>query len=402
MGDIAKVVGGGTPKAADKTNFTDAGGYPWLTPADLSGFQDKYVQRGRRNLSEKGYKSCGATLMPKGAVLLSSRAPIGYLAIAENEICTNQGFKSFVCTDAVLPEYVFYWLKKIAPQLQEMGSGTTFMEISGSKAKEIPISIAPIKQQEEIVQLLDQALPRMRSAKERIENARMMLKRFRQAVLIAAYSGKMTADWRKKQAVSTDDWTPKKLDSIFTIRTGGTPSRKNIKYYKNGTISWVKTGEVQNCDIYETEEKITEIATKESNAKLFPAGTLLIAMYGEGKTRGQIGWLRIPAATNQACAALINEKMTDTTKQFTFYFLLSQYEKLRAMAVGGNQPNLNLGIIKSWAMPLPSDEEQSEVVRLLHIYFEIADQIEKRLNVIEESCERISSSILYSAFSAND
>src|SRR5206468_377638 len=94
MGDVAKIVGGGTPKSSDAQNFAEAGSYSWVTPADLSDFQSVWIERGKRNLSEKGYQSCSAQLLPRGTVLMSSRAPIGYVAIAATELCTNQGFKS--------------------------------------------------------------------------------------------------------------------------------------------------------------------------------------------------------------------------------------------------------------------------------------------------------------------
>ncbi|TIM34158.1 MAG: restriction endonuclease subunit S, partial [Mesorhizobium sp.] len=95
MGDIADVVGGGTPNTGDEGNFAEEG-IAWLTPADLTGYEEAYISRGRRNLSEQGYRTSAARIMPAGTVLFSSRAPVGYCAIASAEISTNQGFKSFV------------------------------------------------------------------------------------------------------------------------------------------------------------------------------------------------------------------------------------------------------------------------------------------------------------------
>src|SRR5690348_13731188 len=102
-GDIAEITGGGTPPADDESNF-EAGGIPWVTPADLTGYRDTYIARGRRGLSKKGLASSAARLMPAGTVLFSSRAPIGYCAIASNPISTNQGFKSLVLTNGDVPE----------------------------------------------------------------------------------------------------------------------------------------------------------------------------------------------------------------------------------------------------------------------------------------------------------
>jgi type I restriction enzyme S subunit len=114
LGSVADVVGGGTPKSSEPENFS-VDGHPWITPADLSGFRELYVRRGRRDLSEKGLRSCSAVVVPSGTVLMSSRAPIGYLAIAANAVCTNQGFKSFVCRSGIDPEFVYFWLRLITP-----------------------------------------------------------------------------------------------------------------------------------------------------------------------------------------------------------------------------------------------------------------------------------------------
>jgi type I restriction enzyme S subunit len=101
--DVGNIVGGGTPTASDPTNFAEDDGVPWITPADLTEYEGTYISRGRRNLSKKGLASCGATLMPAGTVLYSSRAPIGYCAIATSPISTNQGFKSLVLREGVIP-----------------------------------------------------------------------------------------------------------------------------------------------------------------------------------------------------------------------------------------------------------------------------------------------------------
>lgn len=133
IGEIAEVVAGGTPKANDSSNFDAPGsGIAWLTPADLSGYKAKDISHGSRDLSQKGYESCSAKLMPKGSLLFSSRAPIGYVALAANEISTNQGFKSFVFPEEIDPSYAFYYLKSIRQLADSLGTGTTFKELSGT------------------------------------------------------------------------------------------------------------------------------------------------------------------------------------------------------------------------------------------------------------------------------
>ena len=152
IGEIAEVVGGGTPSTKDIENFN--GNVPWLRPKDLAGFHNRYISRGARNLSQKGLDSCSAKLLPKETVLLSTRAPIGYVAIAKNPIATNQGFHSLVLRDGFLPEYIYYWMIANTKVLENHACGTTFAELSGSNLKQIRLRIPSVAVQEFIAQIL--------------------------------------------------------------------------------------------------------------------------------------------------------------------------------------------------------------------------------------------------------
>ena len=112
MGKISTVIGGGTPSTKQSDNY-EGGTIPWLTPIDLSEYTDKRISHGRKFITEKGLATSSAQMMPTGTVLYTSRAPIGYVAIANNPICTNQGFKSFVLPDGIFPDYVYWYLKGI-------------------------------------------------------------------------------------------------------------------------------------------------------------------------------------------------------------------------------------------------------------------------------------------------
>ena len=146
---IGTVIGGGTPKT-NVPSFWD-GEIPWLTPADLSGHKEIYVSAGGRNIKREGLDSSSAQLMPAGAVLYSSRAPIGYVAISANPIATNQGFKSVVPYDFSMSEYLYYCLQARTPDIEQRATGTTFKEISGSAMAETIIPLPPIAEQQRIV-----------------------------------------------------------------------------------------------------------------------------------------------------------------------------------------------------------------------------------------------------------
>ena len=152
IGEIADVSGGGTPSTKDLSNF--GGDIPWITPKDLSGSPDRYVSQGARNLSEKGLDSSAARLLPAGTVLLSTRAPIGYVAIAANPVTTNQGFRNLVLKDGFSPEFYYYWLTNNVPELERHATGSTFKEISGTVVKQINIPIPPFSEQRAIAHVL--------------------------------------------------------------------------------------------------------------------------------------------------------------------------------------------------------------------------------------------------------
>jgi type I restriction enzyme S subunit len=152
MGEIADIVGGSTPSTADPSNFN--GEIPWLTPKDLSGPHERYVSRGERNLSRKGLESCSAQILPAGAVLLTTRAPIGYVAIAKNLIATNQGFRNLIPKPSLDSDFLYYWLKAHVEELQRHASGSTFQELTGSALAQIRIRVPPLPEQRAIAHIL--------------------------------------------------------------------------------------------------------------------------------------------------------------------------------------------------------------------------------------------------------
>lgn len=154
---LGRVVGGGTPKATDSRSFADHG-TPWLTPADLGGNRAKRVASGRRFLTDWGLKNSSAVLLPEGTVLFSSRAPIGYVAIAGCQLATNQGFKSCVPHVKEMSDFLYYALREAGRRIDRAASGTTFKEISGREMARVAVPVPPLAEQRRIVDLLDQLL----------------------------------------------------------------------------------------------------------------------------------------------------------------------------------------------------------------------------------------------------
>ena len=162
LSEIGQVIGGATPSTKVASNYD--GDIAWITPKDLSLLSGRYVYKGERCITEAGYKSCSCQMLPAGSILFSSRAPIGYIAIAGNELCTNQGFKSVVPNPEIVNSHFLYYLLSYEKnRIAEMGSGTTFMEISGNVMKNIEVKLPDLSIQNKIAEILT-------SLDEKIEN----------------------------------------------------------------------------------------------------------------------------------------------------------------------------------------------------------------------------------------
>ena len=154
LGDLGEIIGGATPSTKNSGYY--GGNISWITPKDLSSFKGRYISRGERNITEKGLASCSTRIMPPKTVLFTSRAPIGYTAIAAKCVCTNQGFKSIVPYENVDPLFIYYLLNYNKERIKSMGSGTTFKEISGKTMQMIKVQIPRnIEDQKRLASILD-------------------------------------------------------------------------------------------------------------------------------------------------------------------------------------------------------------------------------------------------------
>lgn len=176
------------------------------------------------------------------------------------------------------------------------------------------------------------------------------------------------------------EWKEVKLGDVAKVTSGGTPLRSVAEYW-NGNVPWVKTAQIQNSHIAlnQVDEYITELGVSESSAKIIPAGTLLMAMYGQGKTRGQVAILDFPAAINQACAAFNLDK-TQVARDYLYQYFLFSYEDLRAVSNSGGQQNLSADLIKKFAVTLPPLAEQKKIAETLSVWDSAIEKMEKLID----------------------
>lgn len=180
---------------------------------------------------------------------------------------------------------------------------------------------------------------------------------------------------KKRKVVIPQQWGLPQIKDIASISSGSTPNRNNSEYW-NGNIAWVTTGELSSGHVNHTSELITVKAVKETKMRIYPQGTLLMAMYGQGKTRGTVAILEIGAAVNQACAAIT---VKDGKSKFLFYQLKNSYQDIRKLSNTGNQENLNADIIKTYQVPWAPDEEQERISTILTTQDRVIELKEKRL-----------------------
>lgn len=334
--------------------------------------------------------------------------PVGRTVLIDEKVLNFESETPKVCTNflrllriygnlnSVYINHYFHYFYDIGEIVKYQGGSNNLRNLKFKEFETIQIPLPPLPEQHRIVAKLDTFFSQLETIKTSMANIPLLLKDFRQQVLTQAVTGKLTEEWRKgKELERTIDTT---IGQLFEVKTGSTPKRGTSIYYDNATIPWLKSGQVRNEFIYEADEFITEIAVKDTNAKIYPVDSILVAMYGEGKTRGQVGWTKIEAASNQAIAALVNINMKLVTKKYVYNFCLSQYNEIRAQAEGGNQPNLNLSKIKNWKIKLPSDIEQQEIVSRVESLFAKADAIEQQYKTLKACIDNVPQAILHKAF----
>lgn len=220
ISDIGTVVGGATPSTKKPENYEN-GTIAWITPKDLSTFSGRYIQHGERNITEAGLRSCSTQLLPKNTVLFSSRAPIGYVAIAANDVCTNQGFKSVIPNENTNPLFLYYLLKYNKDKIEGMGSGTTFKEVSGNTMKNIVVSVPTDKKVQERISSMLGSIDDKIEENERINNN---LEQQVSTLYQAWFENYINTD-----GVQPETWKLVTLSYIADVNSGKRPPMKSSK-----------------------------------------------------------------------------------------------------------------------------------------------------------------------------
>lgn len=323
-------------------------------------------------------------------------------------------------TGLVLPKYIFYRMQII------QFDHNTHKRYWIQQYSKIRISIPPLSEQERIVARIEELFSQLDAGVETLKKTKAQLAVYRQAVLKEAFEGRLSSSWRESHANCSpekdyesvavqapvykdtsgdeneihltlpDKWIKLRMGDIFSVEVGATPSRRVPEYW-NGAIHWVSSGEVHFNHIYGTDECITEDGLAHSSTNVHPAGTVMLAMIGEGKTRGQAAILEIPAAHNQNTAAILVSS-TPCDPKYLYYFLQMNYENTRRVGSGNNQKALNKERVRALRFPFTSFEEQHVIVEAIESRLSVCDSIEQTVDAALQQAEAMRQSVLKDAF----
>ncbi|MCC5841882.1 MAG: restriction endonuclease subunit S [Opitutales bacterium] len=305
------------------------------------------------------------------------------LAVAEFDgICSAHAMVVRATPEIVLPEFLPFLMMsdRFMNRAVEISVGSLSPTINWKTLKLEEFDLPPLDQQRRLAEILwaiDQTAVAWGKVAERAEGAKN------------AYANQ---SFRVSVDSQPDGIEVRKLGDVFEVRMGGTPSRKVTQYW-NGSIPWVKTGEVNYTVIETTEESITQEGSANSAAKIVPSGSVLMALYGQGPTLGRVAILGIDASVNQACAVIFPRN--DYKMRYLFHYLSHQYSAIRKHARGASQPNINGVILKKFSVPFPSQIVQSEIADQLDHFDNALATIARYINHSKLMLQEISNSILH-------
>lgn len=377
LGEISTIVRGGSPRPIDDFLTMDTNGLNWLKIGDVDK-ESKYVLNTQERVV---FSALGKTReVNPGDLILSNSMSFGRPYILKIKTCIHDGWIAITKISATTGTDYLYYLIATEPSqsyFSDNAAGSGVQNLNADIIKLLPVLIPPIPEQQKIADCLS-SLDDLITAENKKLDA---LKTHKKGLMQQLFPAEGETVPRLRFPEFSGDWEERKLGEVARIQSGGTPDRKNADYW-GGNIPWVTTSLIDSNTIHNVDEFITEAGLKNSSAKIFPKETILMAMYGQGKTRGKVAVLGISAATNQACAAIIVNGKIEV--EFLLQNLMSRYEEIRKISNSGGQENLSAGLIENINIPLPENKlEQQKIADFLSSVDELISAQIKKIDALK-------------------
>ena len=365
-------------------------------------------------------------IVHNGDLLFAWSASLGAHIWKGQDAWLNQHIFKVLPKEGIDRDYLYYFLLAVVAELYEKTHGSGMVHITKAPFMNTPIPVPSLPEQQRIVSRIEELFSQLDAGVKTLKKTKAQLAVYRQAVLKEAFEGNLSAEWRTDHSDCSpardyesiaikdptykdtsgdeneirlalpDNWIKLRMGDVFFVEVGATPSRRVPEYW-NGAINWVSSGEVRFNRIFSTDERITEAGLANSSTNVQPAGTIMLAMIGEGKTRGQAAILEISAAHNQNTAAIL-VSATPCDPKYIYYFLQMNYENTRRVGSGNNQKALNKERVRALRFPFTSFAEQHVIVEAIESRLSVCDSIEQTVDIALQQAEAMRQSILKDAF----
>ena len=381
LGEVCEIYNGGTPS----TNIPEYwdGGIQWITPKDMGRSKDMYVSHCERTISQEGVEHSSTKVLPERSVIVSSRAPIGYVAINEVPMATNQGCKGFVLGKEIYPEFLYYFLLSSTDLLNKLGTGATFKEVSGKKLAGIELPFPSIPEQQRIVNILDREFAKIDALKANAEKSLQAAKDLFQATL-------------KKELEPKEGWISATLGKLYDVRDGTHDSPKYVSEgYPFITSKNLKDGKVDMSDVKFISQNDYEKINERSKVDI---GDVLFAMIGSNLGHPAI----VEEEPNYAIKNVALFKVPPSQSSRLLLFLLSSDKIMEVMNKeknGSSQPFVSLKYLRNFVVSIPETRnEQENLAMSIQSISDRHKQLQQNYQKALTLCDDLKQALLRKAF----
>lgn len=373
VGNLCEVGRGSSPRPIMDSVYFEGGTIPWVKIADATR-SGKYLYETKEKVND--YGASFSRLLLKGSLIVAASGTLGYTQILGVDGCIHDGWLYLTGFKKLDKDFMYYYLQSRKDHFYTIAYGAAIQNINTTVLREMEIALPPLHVQRKIGGILSAYDDLIENNFRRIE----ILEEMVQAIYREWFVHFRFPGHEKVKIVDSslgkipDGWAVVSIKDVYDTRSGGTPSRKNNEYYVGGTINWVKTKELNERFIWDTEEKITELGLKQSSAKVLPPKTVLMAMYGANI--GQLGILGNQASTNQACCAFLTHG-NRYGYVYLYLFLRDHRDSIVNLRQGAAQQNVSQEILRDLPIVKPPVELVGQFTEVVEPFFDLIEALQR-------------------------